>query len=282
MARPLRVEYPGAVYHITSRGNRRARVFINERDRKVFLDILDKANRRYETRCHAYCLMDNHYHLVLETIRANLSEAMRLINGVYTQTFNRLYQKAGHVFQGRYKAILIQRDAHLLEASRYVVVNPVRAGIVNKAENWGWSSYRATAGLVKAERCLTTSWILSQFDDNPVAAMTKYREFVSEAPRGRFYEAVDSGIAFGSREFALFCSLQANGSVNIKEVSREQRHAGRPELSSIMGESGNRVKNILKAVEVYGYTQKAVADELGVHYSAVSKLLSREMSRFKT
>jgi len=282
MARPLRVEYPGAVYHITSRGNRRARVFVNDRDRKTFLNILTEVNRRFEICCHAYCLMDNHYHLVLATANANLSRAMRQLNGVYTQTFNRLHRKAGHVLQGRYKAILIERDAHLLEASRYVVMNPVRACMVNRPEDWEWSSYRATAGLAKAGKCLTIGWLLSQFCDDPAVAMAKYRKFVLDAPAGLFTEGVDSGIAFGSREFALFCGLQAHGCGNLNEVPKEQRYIGRPELSLIMSGPGMRIENILKAIEVYGYTQKAVADVLGVHYSAVSKMLSRQMSRIKT
>ncbi len=146
MARPLRIEYPGAVYHITNRGNDKKAVFKDDQDRETFLKILAFVNKRYHWLCHAYCLMDNHYHLMIETPDGNLSLGMRQLNGVYTQARNKRYNKTGHLFQGRYKAILIQKDTHLLEVCRYVVLNPVRARMVEKPEDWRWSSYRATGG----------------------------------------------------------------------------------------------------------------------------------------
>jgi REP element-mobilizing transposase RayT len=149
MARPLRIEYPGAVYHITSRGNEKKLIFKDERDREIFLDTLSQVDKRYNWLCHAYCLMNNHYHLIIETPDGNLSAGMRQLNGVYTQTFNRQHNRVGHLFQGRYKGILIQKDSHLLEVCRYVVLNPVRAKAVKKPEQWRWSSYQATAGIEK-------------------------------------------------------------------------------------------------------------------------------------
>ena len=124
MARPLRIEYDGAVYHVTSRGNERKSIFKDDEDRMFFLDILKKVNDKYNLLCHAYCLMNNHYHLVIETPDGNLSKGMKQINGVYTQTYNKRHNRVGHIFQGRYKAILIQKESHLLEVSRYVVLNP--------------------------------------------------------------------------------------------------------------------------------------------------------------
>lgn len=282
MSRPLRIEYPGALYHITSRGNRRAQIFTDDEDHKAFLNILVEVNRRFETRCHAYCLMGNHYHLLMETPRGNISRAMRQLNGVYTQTFNWLHRKVGHLFQGRYKAVSIEKDAHLLEAARYVVLNPVRAGIVPQPEDWPWSSYAATAGLAKTEDCLTTGLLLGQFGEDAEGARAKYREFVRNAPDVRFKDEVVSGIVYGGGEFAERCRLQARGGGNMLEIPREQRFVGRPDLASIMRGSVEKIEKVVEAVEVYGYTQKAVADELGVHYSAVSKMLSRRMSRFKT
>jgi len=130
MARPLRIEYPGAVYHVTSRGNEKKAVFKDEQDRENFLRTLQHVNKRYNWLCHAYCLMDNHYHLLIETPDGNLALGMRQLNGVYTQLFNNRRHRTGHLFQGRYKAILIQKDTHLLEVCRYVVLNPVRARMV--------------------------------------------------------------------------------------------------------------------------------------------------------
>jgi REP element-mobilizing transposase RayT len=113
MARPLRVQFDGAIYHVTSRGNAREDIFDNDADRHSFLEILGKVIHRFHWRCHAYCLMDNHYHLVIETPEANLSQGMRQLNGVYTQVYNRRHRTVGHLFQGRYKAILVQKESHL-------------------------------------------------------------------------------------------------------------------------------------------------------------------------
>ena len=126
MARPLRIEYEGALYHVTSRGNARERIYLTDGDRLEFLDVLDQVASRFGWICHAYCLMSNHYHLLVETPAANLSKGMQLLNGVYTQRFNRATKRSGHVFQGRFKAVLVEKESHLLELARYVVLNPVR------------------------------------------------------------------------------------------------------------------------------------------------------------
>jgi putative transposase len=147
MARPLRIEYPGALYHVTSRGNAGQKIFWTDKDRRYFIELLAYIIERFRWVCYAYCLMDNHYHLVIETREANLSKGMRQLNGIYTQKYNWKHHRTGHVFQGRYKAIIVDRDAYLLEVCRYVVLNPVRAHAVEKIEDWKWSSYRATASL---------------------------------------------------------------------------------------------------------------------------------------
>ncbi|MDX8409364.1 MAG: transposase [Mariprofundales bacterium] len=144
MARPLRVEFSGAIYHVTSRGNAQADIYLDDTDRADFLDTLANVIERFGWVCHAYCLMTNHYHLVIETPQANLAQAMRQLNGVYTQRFNRRHHRVGHIFQGRYKAILVEHDVYLLELGRYVVLNPVRAGMVEGARHWPWSSYRGS------------------------------------------------------------------------------------------------------------------------------------------
>jgi putative transposase len=143
MARPLRLEFPGAVYHVTSRGDRREPIFAGDDDRDSLLGIVARGLERLDAQMLAYCLMGNHYHFVLHTRQANLSRLMRHINGVYTQAYNRRHGLAGHLFQGRFKAILIDRDAYLLEVCRYVELNPVRAKMVASPGDWPWSSYLA-------------------------------------------------------------------------------------------------------------------------------------------
>ena len=162
MARPLRLEYAGALYHITARGNGRGEIFVDDEDRQRFLSALAATVIRLGWLCHAYCLMDNHYHLLIETPTASLSEGMRQINGTYTQSFNRRHGRVGHVLQGRFKAILVERESYLLELCRYIVLNPVRAGLVKEAGRYPWSSYRATAGLEAAPAGLMVDWVLSQ------------------------------------------------------------------------------------------------------------------------
>ena len=135
MVRPLRIEFPGAVYHITARGNARAKIFKDDADRDAFLSVLEQVLTQFDWLLHAYCLMDNHYHLMIETTEANLSAGMRQLNGVYTQRFNRRHRRVGHVFQGRFKAIVVDRDSYLLELCRYVVLNPVRARMVREAKD---------------------------------------------------------------------------------------------------------------------------------------------------
>jgi putative transposase len=146
MSRPLRLEFPEALYHLTSRGDRREDIYEDDEDRLAFLDVFFSVIEQFNWVCYAYCLMSNHYHLLVQTPDANLSKGMRQLNGVYTQAYNRRYLKTGHLFQGRYKSILVDEDNYLLELSRYIVLNPVKAGMVKKVDQWKWSSYLATVG----------------------------------------------------------------------------------------------------------------------------------------
>ena len=166
MARPLRIEYPGAYYHVTSRGNEQKDVFKSQRDREKFLDYLKSATMRYGAVIHAFCLMSNHYHLLMETPEGNLSRIMRHINGAYTTYFNVKRKRAGHLFQGRYKAILIEADDYLAELSRYIHLNPVRVGMVERPEQYQWSSYQSYTGQCKHPEWLRTDFVLSCFAKN--------------------------------------------------------------------------------------------------------------------
>jgi len=282
MARPLRIEYAGAVYHVTSRGNRRSGIFMDEEDRKAFLLILEETLRRFNVSCHAYCQMGNHYHLVLETAEANLSRAMRYLNGVYTQIFNRKHRKCGHLYQGRYTAILIQKSSHLLEVSRYVVLNPVRAGLEAAPGDWKWSSYRATVGLTEKPEWLTVAWLLEQFGEDITAARSRYMEFVADGSGSKLWRDLVHGIALGGETFAGRCRLLAHGEGDMAEIPKEQRYCDRPELRSILDGPGRNGEKWMSAVDCYGYTQKAVAAGMGMHYSYVSRVLARERSKVKT
>jgi REP element-mobilizing transposase RayT len=175
MARPLRLEFPGALYHVTSRGNARQRIYLDDEDRRIYLDLLGKEVKQQGWCCYAYCLMDNHYHLLIETPEPTLVAGMRRLNGVYTQAFNRRHHRVGHLFQGRYKAIVVDKDAYLRELCRYIVLNPVRAKAVTSPQRWPWSSYRATMGEVSAPAWLAVQKVRALFPSRGA-----YQRFVAE------------------------------------------------------------------------------------------------------
>jgi len=281
MARPLRIEYPGAVYHITSRGNERRPIFMDEEDRKTFLTLFCHVNKRYNWLCHAYCLMDNHYHILIETSEGNLSIGMRQMNGVYTQAFNRRHKRVGHLFQGRFKAIVIQKDSHLLEVCRYVVLNPVRAKIVEKPEQWKWSSYRATGGMEKAPPCLTTDWMLRQFGKIRDVAEREYRKFVRAGINGEsIWKDVRAQSILGEDDFLERLSDYAKRHKNIPEIPKSQRYMQRPRLEKIFSEGilqdrRKRDRKIAEAVEAYGYSQREIADYLGMHFTSISRIMRK-------
>src|SRR5258706_13467348 len=203
MSRPLRLEYSGAVWHVTSRGNDRQKIFGDDADREIFISLLGRTVDLFRWRLHAYVLMGNHYHLLVETPEPTLSRGMRQLNGLYTQRFNRRHRRVGHLFQGRFKAILVDKDAHLLELGRYVVLNPVRAALRKSAAAWIWSSYRATAGIENAPAWLETRATLESFGSSRSRAIEKYRAFVSEGRRGGYdpWESLEGQIFLGGETF---------------------------------------------------------------------------------
>jgi putative transposase len=278
MARPLRIEYPGAVYHVTSRGNAQADIFLSDADRQTFLDTLASAIEKYNWLCHAYCLLDNHYHAIIETLDPNLSLGMRQLNGVYTQAFNRAHQRVGHVFQGRYKAILVEKESHLLELCRYVVLNPVRAGMVAKPGDWKWSSYTSTAYAGKVPEYLTIDWILGQFSEKLTTARQRYRKFVADglADQDDPWKKLVGQIFMGSEDFMARMREYLGDKQEIKEIPRAQRYPGRPRLDRLFAgipanNKQQRNKVIAAAHITYGYTLKEIADCLGIHYTTVSR-----------
>lgn len=277
MARPLRIEYPNAVYHVTSRGNARNKIFLGDQDRENFLFVLDAVVKRYNWLCHAYCLMDNHYHLMIETPDANLSRGMRQLNGVYTQKYNWWHSKTGHIFQGRYKSILVDKENYLLELCRYVVLNPVRANMVEKPEEWKWSSYGATAGLKTVPNYLTGDWILGLFSNNKAEAQKRYRKFVREGIHtGSPWDDLQGQILLGEEGFIEKYKDLLSDKEQIKEIPRPQRYVSRPRLAKLLSKedkTARRNRGIHSAHVKYGYTLKEIADHLEIHYTTVSKAI---------
>ena len=180
MARPLRIEFPGAFYHVINRGNAGEDIYYNKRDREKFLEYLEKAVERFTIKIHVYCLMPNHYHLVVETPLPNLSQAVKWINVSYAVYFNRKRNRSGHLFQGRFKSILIEEDEYLQQLSRYVHLNPVRAGMVEDLSSYPWSSYPVFIGQNKKPAWLETDWLLSLFSKRRKTAVANYRKFVEQ------------------------------------------------------------------------------------------------------
>ncbi len=272
MSRQLRIEYPGAVYHVYARGNARQTIFLDNEDRLSFLDILSDVTRQFNWLCHADCLMDNHYHLEIETPDGNLSSGMKALNGIYAQRFNIRHGRVGKLFQGRYSAKLVQKEAYLLLLCRYIVLNPVRAGMVASPEGYMWSSYRATAGLEEPHPARTTEWVLSQFGSSIADARSSYRRFVSDG-MGLSLPMDDAPI-LGSRTFARQAVADLD-TTTMPEVSRKQKFAGRPSLAEIMNINRDRDDAISVAVLDYGYTQREVADLVGLKQARISQIVKR-------
>jgi REP element-mobilizing transposase RayT len=298
MGRPLRIQFPGALYHITSRGNERKKIFLHDSDRIKFLGILEDYHERYGIFIHSYVLMDNHYHLVVETPQGNLLKVMHGINGGYTGYFNRNYDRAGHLFQGRYKGILVDKEAYLLQASRYVHLNPVRAKVVEKPELYEWSSYGGYVRKSKEVRWVEYGCVLSRFGRDKEEARKKYKRFVEEGLKGRVenpFKNVYGQVVLGGEEFKERVKGLVKGNGISDEVVERKRFKGSADVEDVVravagvfGVEGDEIKrkgsrdNRARNVTVYlvkrysGLSNKEIGEIFGrVHYSAVSKVSAR-------
>ena len=281
MARPLRIEYPGAVYHITARGNAREEIFLDDADRRLFLNVLASTIEKYNWLCHSYCLMDNHYHLLLETPDPNLSLGMRHLNGVYTQRFNRQHDRVGHIFQGRFKSILVEKESHLLELCRYIVLNPFAAGMVSHPSEYDWSSYRFTARSIKQPEYLYSDWLLGQFSRKKRTARELYRKFVDEGidRQEKPWKKLVGQIILGSESFVFEIQSRLDEKSETKEIPKAQRYPGRPSLSELFAGQDRKDKKkrnrvIQTAHLSYGYTLKEIGDFLALHYTTISRVIT--------
>jgi REP element-mobilizing transposase RayT len=300
MARPLRLEAPGHFFHVLARGNAKHPIFLDDRDRERFLDTLGEAVFRFEVRCHAYCLMANHYHLLLQPMRETLSRAVRHLNGVYSQRFNRRHERVGHVFAGRFKSPLVDREHYLLALCRYIALNPVRSGAVREPADWKWSGHRALVGMDTAPDWLTVDEVLQAFDPRGDGfARHAYARFVEEGIRpdraSEFAEldrAADLGGILGRSEFIAGFSRRLDRSRRNREHSKRERFADRPPLERILeaSECAGLVGRIEAARCDHGYSLDEIGRVLGIDRRTVVRLVRAskvegrivEMSHFKT
>lgn len=305
MARPPRIEYEDAFYHITARGNARNRIFADDFDREMFLDIVKAAHKRFGFIVHAFVLMDNHYHFLLQTPRPNLSASMRDINGIYTQSFNRRHKRVGHIFQGRFKPIVVNRDEHYIELIRYIHLNPWRARMVKRLDQFRYSSHMAVIDRKwarKWEPWYDRDVILKEFGKREGPALNAYLEFIA-AGKGKEspLKQVIGGYALGDREFADWLWKKFVEGRDEREISGAARLRPRldvPQVIKAVGRSlgvvesemfasrrGKRGTNLARAMTLHilnrhsGHTQKEIGDRCGgLNRMAVST----EVHRFES
>ncbi|MBI2784642.1 MAG: transposase [Gammaproteobacteria bacterium] len=278
MARPLRIEFSGALYHVTSRGDRQEPIFEDDEDRLAFLKILAEVVKRFNWLCHAYCLMTNHYHLVVETPDGNLSKGMRQLNGMYTQASNRRHGRMGHLFQGRFKAILIDKDSYLLELTRYVVLNPVRAGMVRQPGKYTWSSYGAMVGEAPAPDWLATDGLLSQFGKRRAEARQRYGRFVAEGiSMGSIWESLRQQIYLGDEKFVTRMQRKARVEGDELSIPRAQRRKPAPSLAALAARHPHRDDAIVAAYATGTYSYREIADHFGIHLATVGRIVRSRM-----
>ena len=271
MTRPLRLEFAGALYHVTSRGDRREPIYKDEFDRAAWLEVLGLVCARCNFVVHSFCQMSNHYHLLIETVDGNLARGMRLLNGSYTQYFNRRHKLVGHLFQGRYKAILVQKECYLLELTRYVVLNPLRAHMVRSLDDWEWSSYHYQIGRKIAPSWMDAEWLLGQFGRTRGPAIDAYKRFVMQ---GHGLESplqnTKYQILLGDATFiAQYQNLVAPE--DIPEVSKAQRRTLALSLPEYQVKYRDRDEAMARAYLSTAYTMAEIGKHFGVAYRTVSR-----------
>ena len=242
----------------------------------MFLATLAWVVERFGWRCHAYCLMDNHIHLLIDTPQPNLSRGMRQLNGVYTQRFNRRHGKVGHLFQGRYKAILVEKEGYLLELARYIVLNPVRAKMVKTPERYPWSSYQPMLGLAPVPPALAIEWVLDQFARTRATARRRYAKFVHDGigvPGP--WEEVKGQVLLGSEAFIERLAPQLQ-ECSTREIPKRQRLVHRPSLRTLLAGTDSKTARNIAMAQAYlkhGYTLSEIGRDVGLHYATISRLI---------
>ncbi|MEW7849457.1 transposase [Massilia aurea] len=274
MTRPLRLDFPGALYHVTSRGNRRNPIYRDEADRRIWLEVLAKVCERHNCIIHSFCQMTNHYHLLIETAEANLPQCMRQLNGLYSQSVSRRHNLVGHLFQGRYKAILVQKESYLLEVSRYIVLNPLRAHVVEALDEWRWSSHRYFIGDELPPAWLESNWLLGRFGDTRTSAIEAYQAFVlAGIGQANPLDATRHQILLGDEVF-ISTHQQLRRSEALLEIKRTERRAVALPLVDYQDRYPDRSEAMARAYRSTAYTMPQIAITFGVSTKTVSRAVA--------
>ena len=276
MPRSPRFQYPGAIYHVTQRGNERRDIFLNDLDRKFFLHLLAYVCKTYNWICHAYFLMTNHFHLVIETTDPTLSKGMHYLDSVYAQRFNTIQDRVGHLFQNRFGAQLIERDPYLIAVIRYTLINPVRARMVDTPDQWEWSSFRATAGLAPPHKALTTDWVLSQFGEVRKKAQRDFIAYVMEGVGEPSPFAETKHGILGSQQFIDYVRDAFTEVTDVlHDVVREERLPGRPSLEDLFFDTRTKKErdDMIHIARTAEYDVRQIAQHLDLHPSSISRIL---------
>jgi len=282
MSRPLRIERAGGLYHVTSRGDRREAIYLNDSDRLAWLDLFAEVCERFNWVCHGWCQMSNHYHMVIETPEPNLSRGMRQLNGVYTQYINRTYERVGHVFQGRYKAIVVDKEGYLLELSRYVVLNPVRAGMVADAGQWRWSSYAAMMAQVPPPTWLNTESVLAYFGADRARARRLFGDFVrAGVGLPSVWDDLRGQIFLGDDAFLVQMQSCASTTEHEREIPRAQQRPLAKPILDYKDDVTNKHQAMVAAYASGNYTMQAISEAFGVHYATVSRAVRKQQNSCK-
>lgn len=274
MTRPLRLEFPGALYHVTARGNRRERIFRDDTDRLVWLDMLAIVCRRHRCTIYSFCQMTNHFHLMIQTDDANLSQAMRQLNGVYSQYVNRRHGLVGHLFQGRFHAVLVQKHTYLRILCRYIVLNPVRARMVASANDWPWSSHLHMIGNDTSPCWLDRDWLLGQFGDTRQSAVAAYQMFILDgigdiSP----LDATRHRVLLGDDDFVA-AHQQLQLSAELAKTVREARGAVTLTVAEYLARYQDRNEAMARAYLSTAYTMAQIAGTFGVSPRTVSRAVA--------
>ena len=279
MARPLRIEYPGALYHITDRGNERKAVFRDDVDRRKLMKYVAEAVEKFNLSIHAFCLMENHYHFEIETPRGNLSQAMHWLKTAYAVYFNKRHSRSGHLFQGRFLAALVEKEAHLMALTRYIHLNPVRAGMVERPEDHFWSSYREYIRTGQRWEWLEIGWTLDQFGGTNSSGRRSYRRFVEEGIVERSPDPMEESkgsILLGSDRFVEWVQehiLNQREDPSAVSVKREIRNIEVDEIVKYVGKIMNVSEQITRSRGHHGNDARDLSVYLAYTYCDLTNVM---------